>query len=232
MKNKNKIILSKKDSEILSSSLINPPLPSKGLRDAGTDYNSFIMKEKDKVRLGRFLCLILRHKPSEIGLSLDKEGFVKISDLLYGLKKAGWGVVTKEILLNIVEEDSKQRYSLSEDSLKIRASQGHSIDVDSGLVSKEPPEILFHGTAKNNFDSILSSGIKKMKRTYVHLSPNEETAINVAKRHGSDIVIFTIDTKTMWEDGIDFKISLNGVWLTDFIDKKYIKKWIFLSETE
>ena len=56
-----------------------------------------------------------------------------------------------------------------------------------------------------------------MKRLYVHLSKDIETAFKVGSRHGKAIVL-VIDTKAMCEDGCKFYYSQNGVWLTEDID--------------
>ena len=124
-------------------------------------------------------------------------------------------------LEEIVETNNKKRYEFSDDKKKIRARQGHSIPVDVELKEATPPDVLYHGTAKNFVGSIWKNGIKKMSRLYVHLSGDEETARKVGKRHGYPVVIF-INTKQMREDGIKFYLSNNNVWLTEFVDKKYL----------
>ena len=80
---------------------------------------------------------------------------------------------------------------------------------------------MYHGTGKKSYNSILSSGIKKMSRQYVHLSQDINTAVNVGKRHGEPIV-FKVDAMQMYKDGIKFYISENNVVLTDFVDTKYL----------
>ena len=94
--------------------------------------------------------------------------------------------------------------------------------MDVELEEVLPPDTLYHGTAKSFLDSIMEGGIVKGNRLYVHLSGTEETAINVGKRHGEPVVL-VIDAKKMVEDGYRFFLSRNGVWLTDYVDPKYIK---------
>ena len=159
----------------------------------------------DLVNLGKFISLILRHKPELIGLKLDYHGWAKVDELLLGI--------------------NKQRYQYNEDHTKIRANQGHSIKVDIELIEKIPPEYLYHGTAFKYLNKIEQEGIKKMKRLYVHLSKDIETAFKVGSRHGKAIVL-VIDTKAMCEDGCKFYYSQNGVWLTEDIDYKYVMEVI------
>lgn len=163
----------------------------------------------------KYLALLLRHKPEEAKLVLEKDGWVSISELCRNTD------FTLEELKEIVINDNKQRYSFNEDYSKIRANQGHSKPVDIEFKEYIPIGYLYHGTGKKSYNSILSSGIKKMSRQYVHLSQDINTAVYVGKRHGEPIV-FKVDAMQMYKDGIKFYISENNVVLTDFVDTKYL----------
>lgn len=179
------------------------------------------LESKELTKLSKFISFVLRHKPEVAKLDMDEYGWVKTEDLIKGLNEAGY-IINLEDLTTIVDTDNKSRYSFNNDRSKIRANQGHSIKVNLELSAIEPPHILYHGTASKFLDNILKEGIKSKSRVYVHLSLDKDTAIEVGSRHGQPVVL-TIDTKKMYEDGLDFYLSENGVWLTDFVDKKYIK---------
>ena len=181
------------------------------------------MKNSD-TSLSKFISLILRHKPQEIGITLDRYGWADTDELIGGIRAKGYEI-DRETLERIVREDSKQRYSLSEDRKKIRANQGHSIPVEVEMPVTEPPEKLFHGTALRFLDSIKKSGILKMSRLYVHLSPDEETAFKVGSRHGKPVVL-VIGTAAMLADGYQFRLSENGVWMSEDIPWKYVTEVI------
>lgn len=170
-------------------------------------------------KIGKFICLILRHKPEVIGIELDKNGWANIDELIEGVKKK-YPDFNREKLEHIVETDNKQRYSVSGDKSKIRARQGHSINVDVELKELEPPEFLYHGTADRFLDSIMKKGLVPGSRLYVHLSKDEETAVKVGKRHGKPAVL-KIETGKMAEDGFKFYLSENGVWLTKSVPPEY-----------
>ena len=177
---------------------------------------------KERENLSKFISLILRHKPETIGISLDTYGWANVDELLDGINSSNNHKIDREILEDIVNNDSKQRYSFNENKTKIRANQGHSIKVDVELKEVIPPDILYHGTATRFINSIELSGLKSMSRLHVHLSKDYETAINVGKRHGEPIVL-EIDAKRMHDDNYKFYLSDNGVYLTEFIPTNYIK---------
>ncbi len=171
-------------------------------------------------QLSVFISLVLRHNPDAVGIKLDEHGWANIDELIEGISNTG-RTIDMDILEEIVRTDDKQRYSFNEDKTLIRANQGHSISVDVELEVKQPPQYLYHGTADRFLDSIMADGLKPMSRLYVHLSKDEETAVKVGKRHGKPVVL-KVRAEAMWKDGIKFYLSQNGVWLTKYVDKKYI----------
>lgn len=167
----------------------------------------------------RYLSYLLRHHPESINLTLDSRGWANISELI---KKTD-GTFNMEYLEEIVRTDEKKRYSFNEDKTKIRANQGHSINVNPDLKEETPPKYLYHGTALRFLDAIKKEGIKKQSRSYVHLSKDEQTALKVGKRHGEPVILI-IEAEKMYNDGIKFYKSENGVWLTDYVEPKYFTK--------
>ena len=170
---------------------------------------------KELISKSRYISKLLRHDPEN--LKMDKEGWVLIQDLI---KKVG---ISRILLDAIVETNDKKRFELDQYKTKIRACQGHSIEVNLDLESVKPPEILYHGTSTRFVDSIFKEGLKKMNRQHVHLSNNLETAYKVGQRHGSPIVLL-IKAKEMADYGYQFYISNNGVWLTEEVPVKYIER--------
>jgi len=180
------------------------------------------MEEKNKKSISKFLSLVLRHQPKLIGLVLDENGWADTTELIR-LSATKQVHFTKMELQEIVATNDKKRFAFNNDESKIRASQGHSIVIDLALRATEPPAFLYHGTAEKNREIILSDGIRKMNRQHVHLSDNKTTATNVGSRHGKPFV-FTVLAGQMFQDGILFYLSENGVWLTDYVDAIYISK--------
>ena len=181
------------------------------------------MKETtpDLTRISKYISLILRHKPEVIGIQLDAHGWADVNALLAGISKKY--PINRDMLDEIVGRDEKQRYSFSEDGTKIRANQGHSVQVDVELTLTEPPETLYHGTARRFAASIEAQGLLPRSRLYVHLSPDLETAEKVGRRHGEP-VIYLVDAGRMHRDGYRFYLSANGVWLTKVVPAAYLKR--------
>lgn len=171
--------------------------------------------------ISKYIALILRHKPEEIGIVLDEHGWANVDDLINGINKTT--PFTFEMLEEIVLTDSKQRYSFNNDKTLIRANQGHSISVDVELKENIPPNVLWHGTGEKYMSGIDKQGLVKKSRLYVHLSADAETAKKVGRRHGNPI-IYKIAAKDMYNKGYKFYLSINGVWLTKFVPIEFLHK--------
>lgn len=188
--------------------------------DLGVD-NRFVgmVMSKD---ISKFISLVLRHEPQRIGIELDVGGWVAIEDLIAKTRLAGIDL-DHGLLLAVVAESDKKRFTLSEDGQRIRAAQGHSVPVDLGLLPAAPPELLFHGTAVVSLDAILREGLKPQARQKVHLSADAITADRVGQRHGKPVVL-TVAAGRMIADGLLFWKADNGVWLTDAVPPTYLSR--------
>lgn len=172
------------------------------------------------VKTSKFLSLVLRHQPGTIGIKLDEAGWVPVKELIEASRAHGFAL-TREELQTVVENNDKQRFSFSPDGLLIRANQGHSIEIELGLAPSTPPTMLYHGTAERFLPSIKTRGLLKGQRHHVHLSAEAETAIKVGQRHGRPVVLL-VQSGRMQQDGIDFYLSTNGVWLTEHVPVSYL----------
>lgn len=153
---------------------------------------------------------------------MDREGWVDVNELMQKMNAAG-RKVNFDLLKRCVDENDKKRFTFNEDFSKIRANQGHSIEVNLDLKAVQPPDILYHGTAKRFLPAILEKGLMKMQRQHVHLSADMETAGKVGRRHGK-LVILIIDSKKMHLNGHTFFLSKNNVWLTDNVNPEFLSE--------
>jgi putative RNA 2'-phosphotransferase len=172
--------------------------------------------------ISKLISLVLRHKPEEINLQLNENGWANVQELISKINSKGIKI-DEELLHTIVDTNDKKRFAFNDDKTLIRANQGHSIEVDVELKPTTPPEILYHGTAQKYVDSILQSGIQKKSRQHVHLSTTIQTAIAVGSRHGKPVIL-QVQAQRMYEDGFVFYLSANNVWLVNDVPVRFIEE--------
>ena len=179
------------------------------------------MNTKAAVTKSKFLSLVLRHEPERVGLTLDEAGWVAVEELLTAVNRNGVAL-TREELEHIVTTSDKKRFAFSEDGLRIRANQGHSVEVDLQYEPAVPPELLYHGTANQFVDAIRQSGLQKMERHHVHLSSDQKMTVQVGTRRGRPVLL-TVRAGEMHRAGHVFYRSANDVWLVDEVPARFIE---------
>jgi putative RNA 2'-phosphotransferase len=178
------------------------------------------MDKTRQTKISKYLSKHLRHTPERLGLTLAPGGWVDVDELLSACAAHQFPLSRAE-LENVVASSDKQRFSFDEAKTRIRANQGHSIEVDLQLEPQTPPDVLYHGTGEQSVPAILQSGLLKMLRHHVHLSKDVETARRVGMRHGRPVIL-AIDTVAMQQAGFTFYCSDNGVWLVDQVPALYL----------
>lgn len=172
----------------------------------------------DLVKTSKRLAYVLRHRPDSIGLMLSPDGWADVDELLRALAAHGMPLTRADLDL-VVARNDKRRFLIDGD--RIRASQGHSLEIDLGLTPLTPPDRLFHGTARQTLDVIFLEGLVRGARHHVHLSADEQTALTVGARHGVPVVL-AVDAAAMAAEGLLFFRSDNGVWLTDHVPARHL----------
>ncbi|MBB3526840.1 RNA 2'-phosphotransferase [Rhizobium sp. BK456] len=168
--------------------------------------------------VSKYMSYVLRHAPEAAGLTLDAEGWVSLDELEKAMTSKY--DVSRADIIAVVENNPKKRFTLADN--RIRANQGHSVDVDLALTPVEPPAALYHGTSSANWHSIEREGLKKMQRHHVHLSADIETAKIVATRRKGEYLILRVDAARMFSEGHSFFVSDNGVWLAESVPNQYL----------
>lgn len=178
------------------------------------------MNDRRRLGVSKYLSYHLRHRPDELGLELGPGGWVDVDALLSAAASRGFAIGRDE-LTDVVVSNDKQRFSFDATGSRIRANQGHSVPVDLELVSAVPPGVLYHGTGSQTVPTIQQTGLLKMNRRHVHLSPDVETARRVGSRHGKP-AIFSVASASMHEQGYVFYVSDNGVWLVEHVPPDFL----------
>lgn len=171
-------------------------------------------------KLSKEISYALRHHPEEYGLELDQEGWTLIDALIEELRKRGFSNLTYQDIENMIQLSPKKRHEIKGD--RIRAYYGHSNTINIIKEKTIPPEKLYHGTTLDGYKMIMKTSLKGMKRKYVHLSDNIETAIFNAKRKTNNPIILEINSKLANTKGIHFYKEENSVWLSEEIPSEFI----------
>lgn len=171
-------------------------------------------------RISKFLSLVLRHEPARFGITLDHAGWTSVDELLAACVTHGVPF-TRDDLVAVVATNDKQRFAMSPDGTRIRANQGHSVDVEPLLTPALPPAVLYHGTVERFIDGIRAHGLIKGQRHHVHMTAELETARKVGGRRGKPVIL-TVHAAEMVAAGIQFLVSQNGVWLIDHVPPAYL----------
>jgi len=179
------------------------------------------MNREDLKRISQTLSFVLRHRPDSIGIELEPGGWVAVDALLRALADRG-RPYSREVLDRVVAGNDKQRFEFSVDGLRIRARQGHSVAIDLGYEPAVPPDVLYHGTAACNLESIFAQGLLKGRRHHVHMSTDMKLMLAVGKRHGEPVVL-AIRAGEMHRDGHEFCVTGNRVWLTGHVPPQYLR---------
>ncbi|MEU3916500.1 RNA 2'-phosphotransferase [Streptomyces sp. NPDC029004] len=175
--------------------------------------------ERRTVKVSKYLSKHLRHQPERIGITLDENGWVAVEELMRAAAAHGFRFTRAE-LDHVVAVNDKKRFTI--DGTRIRANQGHTVEVDLDLPTAEPPAYLYHGTVARSLDAIRAEGLRPMKRHHVHLSPDRETATRVGARRGRPVVL-SVDAGAMHRAGHRFRVSANGVWLADAVPPEFLR---------
>jgi putative RNA 2'-phosphotransferase len=172
-------------------------------------------------RISRFLSFLLRHNPKDYALQFDRQGFVAWSELVAKLQER-FSAVTEGEVLGVIEGSDKKRFEFVNG--KVRATYGHSFPVDLELESVEPPDRLYHGTARDLARNILRDGLKPRDRRHVYLSESLEEAVTVGKRRDPFPAILVVDARAAHIEGIRFYNSGN-LFLVEGVPARFLALW-------
>jgi putative RNA 2'-phosphotransferase len=176
----------------------------------------------DRVALSKTISHALRHAPQQYGLEPDAAGWVDVESLLDALarKRSTWRGLTEADLVRLNDEAEKRRFEISDG--RIRALYGHSLPGRIERPIEMPPRVIYHGTPARSVAGILRDGLLPMRRQYVHLSEDQETAMRVGARRPGRTVILEIDAASAAGDGIRFRHGNEDTWLADAIPARFI----------
>ena len=177
-------------------------------------------------KLSKFLALVLRHAPHSFGMDPDADGWVPLSAFVGMLAShRRFTDATEADVREVVRSSDKQRYEIRDavgtEPAMLRARYGHSYR-EVVYQPVEPPVILLHGTGSDALAAILGEGLRPMTRHYVHLTPDEDVAGVVGRRHAGALVMLRIRARDAWQEGIVFHQAAPLIWLAKEIPPRFI----------
>jgi putative RNA 2'-phosphotransferase len=188
------------------------------------EKGKFLMNEQELEQIGRTMAGTLRHFPEKFGLEMDDQGFVSLRDFIAALRmhQRRYHWIRPHHIIAIIETDPKGRYQVSNDL--IRATYGHTLDLDLKLPTDNIPEKLFYPTTPEEADIILETGLKPSDRKLVHLSKTYNDAFSAGSVRTNAPVILAVDTKKAVEDGLEIQKAGKTVFLVREVPPEYLKR--------
>ncbi|WP_049920052.1 RNA 2'-phosphotransferase [Halobiforma nitratireducens] len=189
------------------------------------ETGALLLETDRRRRLSTFLSGALRHFPDDVDLELDDRGWAEYGDLLVAVERT-YDWADEEAVDAVIAADPNGRFERTDDEARrrVRASYGHSVDVDLEPTDAPVPDELYHGTAPETLPSIREDGLRPMSRQQVHLSGSLEAARRVGQRHTSDPVVLVVDAGSMLVDGRRIAKRGRETYTTDRVPPKYLSR--------
>jgi putative RNA 2'-phosphotransferase len=188
------------------------------------EKGKFLMDDRELNALSRIMAGALRHFPDKLGLIMDGRGWVDIASFVDALStsRSGFDWLRVHHIEALIATDSRGRYQI--DGGMIRATYGHTIDVNLNDLPLADIDEFFYPVTEEEADMIIEGGLHPTDRRKVHLSGSLEKALEAGKVRTEEPLILRIDGKKTKKDGIKIYRASNDVYVTDEIDAKYIRK--------
>ena len=177
-----------------------------------------LLDETKTEQLGRLVAGSLRHFPADLGLEMDSHGWVDLAKLGEVVaSRHRWA--DKDLIIALIQSDSKQRYEISSD--RVRARYGHSVDVDLDHPENKCP-LLYYGASEEEADRILEIGIKPASQRYVHLSATAEKAWHVATFRTGNPKVIQVDAAAAQNAGVKMMRVSDDIVISETIPSIYL----------
>lgn len=184
----------------------------------------FLMNNMEIEYLSRIMAGCLRHSPERYDLKMDPHGWVQVADFVNAIKRKRrelrW--LNPHHVQALIVTEPKGRYQFANNM--IRATYGHTLDVDLDLPTNNIPDKLFYPATPEEIDLLLETGLKPIDRKKVHLSKTVENAIEAGRSRVEKPLVLEIDAKNAIADGLVIQRAATTVFLTNEIPPKYLKK--------
>jgi len=180
------------------------------------------MSKKDLFKLEalkRLLIYILGKNPDEFGLVPDKEGFIKIKELLQAIhEEPEFGFVRESHISQLLIWNEKELFEIN--GKKIRAKET-KWDFNFETSAYDIPKILYTCVRRKAYPFILEKGLMSSPDSYIVLSSSEDMALRIGKRKDQKPVLLRIKVHEALNNGILF-FKFGKLYLSKWISQQYI----------
>ena len=190
----------------------------------GASNTRFLLKDEEIDSVGRTMAGVLRHFPERYGLEMDANGWVDLGEFItaVAIRNRRFRFLKPNHILGLIQTDPKGRYEFRDG--KIRATYGHSLDVDLDLPTDSIPDVLFYPTSDEECSVLLGAGLRPSDRKMVHLSGTFTAALEAGRVRIQAPVILEIDTKGARDAGVVIKKAGKSVYLTTEVPPEFLRR--------
>jgi len=184
----------------------------------------FLLNDQEVDTLGRTMAGVLRHFPERYELAMDKNGWVDLRDFIEGIQSRNRRLrfLKPHHVVGLIETDPKGRYQFRDG--KIRATYGHTFDVELDLPTENIPDALYYPTSEADWPNLQAGGIKPADRKMVHLSRTYEAALEAGRVKNPSPVILEVDAKAAREAGVVIMKAGKTVFLTREVPPPFLRR--------
>lgn len=184
----------------------------------------FLMNEKEMDSVGRLMAGILRHFPSKFELYIDAKGWIDLYELLDAVKqqrrRLRW--LKQHHIRAMVDTDKKGRFQMV--GSMVRATYGHTVNVDPDLPTDNIPDILFFPTSEAELEEGLKKGLFPTDKNKVHLSKTLDSALTAGQHRYDAPIILKVDAAGAKTGGYAIGEAGTTVYTTDEIPPSYLRR--------
>lgn len=182
----------------------------------------FIMSDKESNSIGKILALVLRHAPEKFGVEMDLNGWVNTRELSDAIQNQRnyYHWIRSWHFQAIADSDDKGRYQVEGEM--IRATYGHSLDLELDLPTDDIPEALYWPCEPGMTSTHLELGLSAGDRNHVHLSKTIAKAMEAGHVRIDRPAIIEIDTSRAIADGHTIWRAGKTVFLCEEMPPEYL----------
>ena len=155
----------------------------------------------DLKKQAKFLKYILGLRPDEFGLVPDKEGYVKIKDLLKAVhEEEGWRSFRQANINEMMVSLPDPPLEISENRIRAKDTQ----QIPKRVSPKNLPKLLFTCLRPKALYAIVEKGILPMGRNHVILSSDKNMAKRIGNRIDASPALLTVSVENAIQQGTLF----------------------------